>query len=287
MFRFIIVTFLFFAYCGYSCAQEKKYPEDFGDIFKSDKTLLGKKIFKGDVGFATSRISFLDEIGELVEFMRWTSKVNFQINPFKNFHIKNTFYVDLIDYQQAPLWLSNHFYQIGIYNWRNKTFSYGYENYQPNRFRNAEFDYWTNMRRGFFFISYNYEFSRAINPENRFFLDETSKLLFTPVIRVQPEYTDFNNQPLGYFKPIIGTSIRFVIIKNIYFETGLFYFPIKETKLPWDADFTYGFGISDWRAFKVNVGYGNWIANRFPWSDKEMKHGFLNGEFTLNLTYAW
>lgn len=285
--RLFIISHLFFIGFEITLAQEKKYPEHFGDVFNSDKALLGKKIFKGDIGFAASKISFQDDNADLIEFMRWTSKINFQFNPFKDFYIKNTFYIDLIKYDQAPLWLSNHFYQIGIYNWRNKTFSYGYENYQPNRFRNAEFDYWTNMRRGFFFLSYNYEFNKSINPKNPFFFDETSKLILIPLIRAQPEFTDINNQFLGYFKPIAGTNIRYVIFKNIYVETGLFYYPIQITKLPWDPDYTYGFGISDWRAFKVNLTYGNWIANRYPWLEKDMKHGFLNGEFSLNLTYVW
>jgi hypothetical protein len=283
----LIIAFLLFFTLTLTKAQQKKYPEHFGDIFKSDKALLGKTIIKGDVGFATSKISFLDANGDLIEFMRWTSKVNVHINPFKNFYVKNTFYFDLINNADAPLWLSNHFYQIGIYNWRRKTFSYGFENYQPNRFRNAEFDYWTNMKRGFFFVSYNIEFNKEINPKNPFFIDNTSKVLIVPLFRAQPEYTDINNQALGFFKPIIGTNIRYVILKNIYVETGVFYYPIQITKLPWDPDYTYGFGISNWKAFKVNISYGNWIANRYPWLDKEMKHGFLNGEFTLNLTYAW
>jgi hypothetical protein len=268
-------------------AQEKKYPEHFGDIFKSDKLLLGKKIFKGDVGFATSKISFVNDFNEPIEFYRLTSKVNFNINPFKDFYIKNTFYFDLVQNPDAPLWLSNHFYAIGVYNWRHKTFSYGYENYQPNRFNNAQFDYWTNMKRGLFFVSYNYEFNKERNPTNPLFFDETAKFLIVPKILVQPEFVDATNQTLGYIKLIMNANFRYVFFKNIYLETGLFYYPIQKTKLPWDPDFTYGFGISDWRAFKINLTYGNWIANRYPWANKEMKHGFMNGEFTLNINYAW
>jgi len=268
-------------------SQEKKFPEHFGDLLKSDKMFLGKRLFKGDVGFATSQISFLNNTNELVEYYRVTSKVNFNINPFKDFYIKNTFYFDLIQNSEAPLWLSNHFYAIGVYNWRHKTFSYGYENYQPNRFSNAQFDYWTNMKRGLFFISYNYELNKERNPKNPLFFDNTSKFLIVPIIRVQPEFVDINNETLGYIKPILGTNFRYVFYKKMYLETAFLYYPIEKTKLPWDPDFTYGFGIHDWRAFKINFSYGNWIANRFPWTEKEMKHGFMNGEFTLNINYAW
>lgn len=268
-------------------AQEKHHPEHFGDIFKSNKLLLGKKILKGDAGFATSKISFVNNFNELTEFYRVNSKINFNINPFKDFYIKNTFYFDLIRNPDVPLWLGNHFYAIGIYNWRHKTFSYGYENFQPNRFSNAQFDYWTNMKRGLFFASYNYEFNKERNPKNPLFFDKTAKFLIGPLLRVQPEFVDANNIKFGYIKPIIGSNFRCVFYKNMFVETGFFYYPIGKTKLPWDPDFTYGFGIADWRAFKINLSYGNWIANRFPWADKEMKHGFMNGEFTLNINYAW
>jgi hypothetical protein len=268
-------------------AQEKKYPEHFGDVFKSKKCLLGKKIIKGDVGFATSKISFINDQGNLREFFRVTNKVNFNINLFKDFYIKNTFYFDLIKNEEAPLWLANHFYAIGVYNWRNKTFSYGFENFQPNRFKNAQFDYWTNLKRGLLFVSYNYELSKINFPKNPLFFDNTSKFVFVPLLRLQPEFVNANNQKAGNLRPILGTNIRYVIYKNIYIETGLFYYPITKTRLPWDPDFTYGFGIFDYRAFKVNMSYGNWIANRYPWANKEIKHGFMNGEFTLNINYAW
>jgi hypothetical protein len=278
---------MFAVFFSLASAQEKKIPEHFGDVFKSNKCLLGKNIFKGNVGFATSKISFINDQGNLIEFFRITNKVNLNMNLFKDFYFKNTFYFDLINNQEAPLWLANHFYAMGVYNWRNKTFSYGYENFQPNRFINAQFDYWTNLKRGLFFLSYNYEVNRSNFAKNRLFFDNTSKFVLVPLLRLQPEFVDENNQKAGNLRPILGTNFRYVIYKNFYIETSLFYYPIKETRLPWDPDFTYGFGIFDYRAFKVNVSYGNWIANRYPWQNNEIKHGFMNGEFTLNINYTW
>ena len=43
------------------------------------------------------------------------------------------------------------FYSLGVYNWKDNTFSYGYENYQPNRF-DGSYNFLTNMKRGFFFV---------------------------------------------------------------------------------------------------------------------------------------
>jgi hypothetical protein len=267
--------------------QDNNHPRHFGDLFNSSKFLLGKEIFKGDVGSALSKISFINNEGNFTEFFRFTTKINFNINLYKDFYFKNTFYIDQTNTDEFPLWLASHFYSIGVYNWRNKTFSYGYENFQPNRFFNVQFDYWTNMKRGFFFVSYNYEISAPKALKKSIFFDTTTKFLVVPLVRLQPVYVNALNESVGILRPTIGTNLRYVMFKNIYVESGLFYYPIAGTRLPWDPDFTYGFGIFDWQAFKINFTYGNWIANRFPWFDKEMKHGFMNGEFVLSLNYVW
>ena len=271
-------------------SQQKKYPENFGDLFNSTNVLLGKNIFKGDIGQSISKVSFSDTTGVLREFYRYAARINFNINPWRDFYVRNTFFIDIDQPDFTPPWLSNYFYQIGYYNWRDKTFSFGYENYQPNRWNGFSEEFYTNFKRGYLFISYNYileklEDKGSFNP---IFWDNTSKIIFVPIVKIHPEYQNEYNEFGGNFKSVIGMNIRYVIVKNIYFETGLFYYPIETAKLPWDPDFTYGFGIFDWRAFKLNLSYGNWIANRFSWNTKELdNYGFMNGEFNLNFTYSW
>lgn len=256
-------------------------------ISAQEKTLFNNKL-KGDIGYSLSEISYLNEDDVLQEYYRNSLKVNLNVNFWRDFYFKNTFYVDLNKSDIEPVWLSDYFFQIGNYNWRNKTFSYGYENYQPNKWDNFSDNFFTNLKRGYFFGSYKYIITKP--KDNNFFkplfLDETSKIDITPIIKLHPEYADEFNEFEGNLKPIMALNIRYVIIKNIYIEAGLFYYPIQESKLPWDPDYTYGFGLFDYRKFKVNVSYGNWIANRF--GTKELKHhGFTNGEFVINFTYAF
>jgi hypothetical protein len=269
--------------------QGKKYPENFGGIFHSKSLLLGKNIFKGDVGYSVSKVSYRDSMTALKEYYRQSARINFSINPWRDLYIRNIFYIDLNYSDIAPPWLSDYFYQVGYYNWRNKTFSFGYENYQPNVWNTVSDDFITNLKRGFFFVSYNLVISTSDKKTLRpLFWDKTSKIIFTPVARLHPEYPDEYNGFGGNLKTVIGTNIRYVILKNIYVETALFYYPLAKTILHWDPDFTYGFGIYDWRAFKLNFSYGNWIANRFPWNKKELDdYGFLNGEFNISFSYSW
>jgi len=265
----------------------RKYPEHFGDLFGSTRFLLGKRIIRGDVGTSFSRISYSDQPGKLTEFYRSALRTNLVLNPFSDFQIRGTLYTDFISREKAPIWLADFFYQVGYYNWRDYTFSLGYENYQPNRFRNAQIDFLTNARRGHFFLSYTIALLKHNDSWSGRFSDETTKILVIPIVRVQPEYVDMQNQRAGNWRPVAGSSIRYILFRNIYVESAAYWYPIAGTRLPWDPDFTYGFGISNWRAFKLNLTYGNWIANRFPWESEGIPHGFLNGEFVLNFTFAW
>ncbi|MGI8893785.1 MAG: hypothetical protein ACR2GN_10050 [Bacteroidia bacterium] len=286
IFFYIIASF----YCFYVNAQTKKYPDNFGDIFNSNKYFLGKNIFKGDVGYSITKVSNVDSLNILNEYYRNSAKINLNINPWKDLFLRSTFYLDLTKSDISPPWLADYFYQLGYYNWRSKTFSFGYENYQPNRWHDTKKNSLQNLRSGYFFVSYKYIFSK---PEEReslkpLFWDKTSGFVISPFVKVHPEYQDENNEFDGYLKPITGVNLRYIIIKNIYAEAGLYYYPLHETKLPWDPDFTYGFGMYDWRAFKINVSYGNWIVNRFPWNEKEIGYyKFLNGEFNIAFTYSW
>ncbi len=282
----IFLLLIMLAICN---AQKGNWPNNFGDLFNSEKLLLGKNIFRGDVGYSLSKVSYQDGSGELVEYFRHATKINFNINPWRDLYLRNTLMVDMNRPEIAPPWLSNYFFQIGYYNWRSNTFSFGYENYQPTTWYSENPTFWTNVKRGYFFGSYNYTFSNPDTVDLRpLFWDNSSKITLEPFLRIHPEYPDERNELGGHFKPIIGGNIRYVIIANIYVETGLFYYPIPATKLPWDPDFTYGFGIYDWRGFRINLTYGNWIANRFPWHDNPLDYyDFLNGEFTLSFTYSW
>lgn len=101
------------------------------------------------------------------------------------------------------------------------------------------------------------------------------------------EYSDkYGVNTVGNHKFVLGTSVRWSIAKKFYVEGAAYYYPDKQSVLPWDPDFTYGFGYFNWEAFRLNISYGNWIANRFPWNDKTMQHGFNNGELKVMFTWA-
>ncbi|MFL5752299.1 MAG: hypothetical protein ACJ76F_02745, partial [Bacteroidia bacterium] len=59
-------------------------------------------------------------------------------------------------------------------------------------------------------------------------------------------------------------------------------------KLPWDPDYSYGFGYFDWRNFRISLTYGNWAINRLPWNRNYYPHyGFWDGNFRIVGNWIW
>jgi len=257
--------------------------DNLGQKLRIHNFIMGKSIINGEMGLGISQLTFQPKEGSLIDYTRLTTNISFDIKPKDHFHIKTQIFLDLIENDTAPPYLSNLYYQIGWYNWKNKSVSFGYENYGPNKFFKST-NWGTNFMRGIFFTSYNLDLMHD-NALLKF--DESSQIRITPLIRYSIEYTDkYGVEKGGNHKIVLGTSMRWSIVNNFYIETAAYLYPKKETKLPWDPDFTYGFGYFNWRPFVVNVSYGNWIANRFPWDEKEMKHGFKNGEFKVMFTWS-
>lgn len=264
--------------------------EHLGDVFNSEKFLLGKGVIRGDMGYFYNNIAFQDASGELFNYHRHAIRTNVNFVLWRQLEWRNTLFFDLAPSPTSPPWISNYFYQLGWYDWRPNTFSYGYENYLPNSWENMGESFLTNFRRGHLFLRFNTLLSKeSTNIGKPFFWDESSRLSIVPGARFHFEYQgNFFNELGGYYKPIGELTLRYTIYKHIYIESTLFYYPIIEQRLIWEPDFTYGFGIANWRAFKLNLTYGNWIANRFPWSEQTMDfYGFANGEWYIGLTYSW
>ena len=254
------------------------------DVFHSDCCLLGQNKIMGSIGTYFNKITYLSPEDTEINYNRYGFNFNITTKFYEEFQIRLYFYADMNNEHNKPKWLSNLFYNIGVYNWRDNTFSYGYENYQPNRF-DGSYDFITNMKRGFFFVSYNYYvFKERSNHK----LDKTTQIYLSPFVRYQIEYTDrYGENVMGHHKFTLGTSARYVIWHNFYIEGAAYYYPEAKSELPWDPDYTYGFGYFDWKSFKLNFSYGNWIANRFPGRKKQMKNDFTNGEFKLAFSYIW
>jgi hypothetical protein len=262
--------------------------ENFGDVFNSRKALLGKGIFSGNIAYTFGRIVLRQEEPQLIE---WRSALSFytRVSIVEDFSLNTNFFLDFNKAAVAP-WTSDFTYSLGRFSWRSKSFSYGYKNYENNKYS----DSFSKLRRKFLlgtlFVSYMWDLPERLISKIR--LDYTSNIKLDFSTNYAFRYRDMHNNMLGEGllggKTWLSLAARYTIISNIYIESAVNFYPDPLKKQPWDPDYVYGFGYFDYRAFRLCFTYGNWVINRFPWNKQQYsEYGFLDGEFRVFVNYSW
>lgn len=281
----------------------KKFKDmkSFRDVFHSDNLLLGRSIFSGSISQTMGRILINDNATSYHYEFRNSTGVFLSTQIINGLTLNTTFYKNFNKEAIQP-WTSDFTYSLGWYNWRPGTFSFGYENYENNKYDDKLTYLGEKFLRGSFFISYQFVhhplrifFHKKIQPKMTFFnklkIDSTSRLGFSYFVRYAPTYRDINQLVKGGIfsgKPTVGLSSRYTIARGIYIEGALNFYMNQKQKQPWDPDFTYGLGYFDWRPFRASFTYGSYVINRFPWNKTEYQHfGFLDGNFKFVFNYSW
>ncbi|HET6243040.1 MAG: hypothetical protein H0V01_09420 [Bacteroidetes bacterium] len=254
-----------------------------GDIIHSDKYLMRYGIFSGNISQNIGRV-IISESDNYYEIRNATS---FQLRTrvVEEFYISTTFYKDWNPNARTS-WIPDYSYSFGRYNWRPKTWSYGYENYAPNKYSDSSKEFLLKFLQGNYFISYNNGLLQNLIDRIH---NGNSNLIITPFFRYSFSFIDNNQNVLrGLGKPNMGLSLRYNIWKRFYAEGALYAYVSPKYKQPWDPDYTYGFGYFDYRPFRLSFTYGNWVINRFPWNEKPFpNYGFLDGNFKFIFNWAW
>jgi len=264
--------------------------KDMRDVLHKDKLLLGKNRIMGNISYNTGRIliSYSDTHQKNYE-MRSALGIYTRIRFLEEFSFNSTFF---IDYNKAasPRWISNYTYSIGRYNWRPNKFNYGYENYLNNRYSDNIQKVGEKFLEGYYFVSYSHILPQKQMDQIK--IDESTNFKLTYFVRYAIKYSDRYEVAHGGFfdgKTSFGGGFRYTILKNLYVESALYFYPEGTLKKqPWDPDYTYGFGFFDWRSFRISITYGNWAVNRFPWNKTDYpNYGFLDGNFRFIINWIW
>jgi hypothetical protein len=262
--------------------------ENFGDVFNSRKVWLGRNIFTGNIAYNFGRVVLKQDEPREVE---WRSAIGIsnRINIVEEVSLNTTFFINFNKKAVAP-WTSDFTYSIGRFNWRSNTFSYGYKNYQNNKYSDSFATLGRKFLLGSFFVSYIYDLPESFVSLMR--LDHTTNFKLDFSANYAFRYRDLTDRMLGdgFFggRNWLTMAARYTIVSNIYVESAVYYYPDPKTKQPWDPDYVYGFGYFDYRAFRVGLTYGNWVINRFPWNKKQYPdYGFWDGDFRVFVNYSW
>lgn len=244
-------------------------------------------IFSGNIGFQCGGLVYYDNAtADYRRRFRGSMAGTFNVHIYKELVLSTTFFYNINTKSQPPLpiWLSDMFYSLKWANWRPYTFSFGYENYADNRYNEPIRKWGEKFLQGYVFVSFNANLPKKW--VNKFRLDKSTNFVFVPSIRYFPSYRNNNNDIL-YNKLQFGVSARYTIWFRLYLEAGVYAYPIPNTRMPWDPDFTYGFGYFDYRKWRVSITYGNWIANRFNFKKEIPKYNFWDGNFSVLFNYRF
>lgn len=263
--------------------------EHFGDVFHSNKFLLGRNRISGSVSYNWGRVVLNDQDGYRSTYrnaLGFFTRIRF----YEEFSLNTTFYKNF-NPEANVRWIGDFSYAIGRFTWRPNKFNYGYENFVHNKYTDSWDELGKKFMEGSYFVSYSHFLPEQVLDKIR--LDSTTNVRLTYFTKYAVMYRDENDKRHGGLldgKPVMGMGIRYTMFWNIYIEGGTyFYFNPAKQQQPWDPDYSYGFGYFDWRAFRFSLTYGNWAINRFPWNgQKEYPYyGFLDGQFKFQLNYIW
>lgn len=278
---------------------KKPWPTSFGDIFNTDKALMGKNVFSGSVSHSMGRVVYTDPItGQTQRAFRNAFVASFQVRFWKNLMANASLfaYYDRDIVEDVP-WLADYFYSLKWFNWKPQTFSYGYENYVDNKFTDSPKRFLDKFLQGYYFVTWNHNLPKKWIDAIR--LDVSTNFNITYHARYMAQYRNEVNDIMGlgkggWGKAVTGLTLRYTIWLRIYLEFSAFYYPYdynggEVTQVQWDPDFTYGFGYFDWRPFRFSITYGNYVMNRFPFNEQKVKpeYGILDGDLRVSISWAW
>ena len=260
--------------------------KDFRDVFYVDKYLLGRNRFRGNFTYNWQRV-ILNDYPALDAEYRSALSFFLRYRIYEEIYVATNWYYDF-NKRASARWISDFTYAIGRYNWRPFKLNYGYENYQNNKYSDSWSTLFQKMTEGYLYLSYG-----LAPPDNLFRfirIDNTSALRVTPFVRWAFRYRDELERVHYEGKPTAGVNARYTLFFNIYVEGAAYYYFTDAgfRQLPWDPDYSYGFGYFDWRSFRLSLTYGNWAVNRWPGKKNYFpNYGFLDGNFRLTANWMW
>ncbi|MBT0668012.1 hypothetical protein HT136_06485 [Novosphingobium profundi] len=188
-----------------------------------------------------------------------------------------------LDSSRRQDWDPDFTYSFGYDDWHPYTFSLVYSNYTNNRFDPAPGEPVTRLDYGTVAFGYKAPLPRAL--AEPLLLDDTLSIDCRANLNVTPRY-DRNDGGVGHWKNNVSLGCRYPFTRRLYIDFTAYAW--GHGQQPWDPDFTYGFGLFDYRSNHVSLQYANYSGNRFPWrTAREGTGRFRNGGLLLSWSHAF
>jgi len=200
-----------------------------------------------------------------------TVSANVRYNPVTEWYARVTV-VAYVDRDRQQVWDPDFTYGFGYSNWRPGTWSVTYENYGGNCFRCTGGNPSTRILEGA--ISANYKLPVKKGP--------VSGSLSAQAV---PRFFNLSAGDRQWLKTSMSAEVRVKVRERWYAGGRATFYPIQGQQQPWDPDFTYSMGYSDWRPGTFSVEYSNYAPNRFPGRSSGRPTTFRDGSLTITYKF--
>lgn len=160
--------------------------------------------------------------------------------------------------KRAP-WNGDFTYSFGYDDYHPYTFSLVYSNYSNNRFSPLPGDPITRFAMGT--VSLGWKPRVPDRLARAMLFDDNLAIDCRFGVNVSPEY-DQQDGSIGKWKQSANLGCRYPFTRLLFVDVNFFVY--AQGQQPWDPDFTYSFGLADYRSGHFSIQYANYSGNRYP-----------------------
>jgi hypothetical protein len=180
-------------------------------------------------------------------------------------------------------WNGDFTYGFGYDDYHPYTFSLVYSNYGNNRFTPTQGDPVSELDHGAISLAWKAPLPDPI--ARPFLIDPTLSINCHIGVDASPRY-DTSAGSTESWKTSTSLSCNYPITSHLF--ASLTAYVYERGQQPWDPDFTYTFGLADYRSDHFSIIYANYSGNRYP--GRHMSPGtgrFLDGGLFINWNHGF
>lgn len=257
-------------------------------LYAQDTVRVTKTILSGTIGFSLNKVEYWDiKEQRLATGIKSYLPLNVGVNIGRNYMLITTFYYYVNRNAYNITWLPDYSLMIRRDKYIPKTFYWGYNNFGDNKFSNSWHRALDVFSSGTFYCGYRFKLPGKFFDKIK--VDSSANLQFTVELDYSAKYFDRSGEFNGGIfkgKPIATVGLQYTFLRKIYLMFSVYNYLRKSTKMPFDSEYSYGFGINNSDPWTFVFSYSNGM-NRFPWNDEKIKSGFFYGNFMVGFNYTW
>lgn len=211
-----------------------------------------------------------------------TASLSLRYQPAGYWFAQATLYAYLDPARRAP-WNPDFTYSFGYDDWHPYTVSLVYSNYANNRFSPRKGDPVSPVDHGTVSLGWKAPMPRKL--ARLFLLDERRTINCRVGLNATPRF-DRNDGSTGSWKSSANLGCRYPFTDRLYLDVNVFAY--AHGQQPWDPDYTYGFGLFDYRSNRFSIQYANYSGNRFPGHARAPHSGrFIDGGLSISWNHGF